>query len=68
MLWAAQEGEFSAFRELAESLAGVTKWQLSQSGSSLQAIVAGEHPDLIGYLRENIDRMTFDPATRKWTR
>lgn len=60
--WAAQEGDFTAFRHTAEWAASGNKWEIGQ----LPALVVGEHADLIGYLRENIDRMKYDPATRKW--
>lgn len=61
-LWAAQEGDFSAFRQTAEQAARGKKWELEQ----LKGLVAGEHADLIPYLRENIDSMKFDPVARKW--
>lgn len=61
-LWAAQEGDFTAFRRTAEEAASGKKWEAEQ----LAALVTGRHADLIGFLRENIDRMKFDPATRKW--
>ena len=32
----------------------------------LSSLVAGQHGDLIAYLRENFGRLRFDPATRKW--
>lgn len=63
-LWAAQEGDFGAFRQTCEQAARGKKWE----GEQLPALVAGDHEDLIGYLRENIDQMKFDPETRKWGR
>ena len=63
-LWAAQEGDFSAFRQTAEQAARGKKWETDM----LKGLVAGEHADLLAYLRENIDKMTFDPAARKWSR
>lgn len=63
-LWAAQEGDFTAFRQTAEQAAVGKKWETER----LVELVAGEHQDLIGYLRENIDQMKFDPATRRWIR
>jgi hypothetical protein len=63
-LWAAQEGDVTAFRHTAEQAARGKKWELG----ALKGLVAGEHPDLLAYLRENIDGMTFDPAARKWNR
>lgn len=61
-LWAAQERDFSAFRQTVEQAAHGKKWETEQ----LKALTTGEYPDLIGFLRENIGRMKFDPATRKW--
>ena len=60
--WAAQEGDFSAFRYTAERAA---QGMLPESGQ-IKGLVAGEQQDPIGYLRENIDRMKYDPVTRKW--
>jgi hypothetical protein len=34
----------------------------------LRPLLAGEHEDLLGYLRENIGGMSFDAATGKWER
>jgi hypothetical protein len=62
-LWAAQEGDFSAFRQTAEQAAQGKKWEMEQ----LKGLVAGEHADLLAYLRKNIDAMRFDPVARKWT-
>jgi hypothetical protein len=61
-LWAAQEGDFTAFRKTAEQAARGHKWEQER----LANLVEGGHEDLIGYLRENIDRMTYDSTTRKW--
>jgi len=33
--------------------------------SNLLTAIAGEQANLIGFLRDNIERMKFDPATRK---
>lgn len=60
--WCAELGDFSAFRRLAEKAAVGKKWEDEQ----LSALVDGDHQNLIGYLRENIDRMKYDPATKKW--
>ena len=38
---------------------------LPESGQ-IKGLVAGEQQDPIAYLRENIDRMKYDPVTRKW--
>jgi hypothetical protein len=61
-LWAAQEGDFTAFRETAEQAARGHKWEKER----LADLVDERHEDLIGYLRKNIGRMKFDPTTRKW--
>ncbi|MEO5915511.1 MAG: hypothetical protein ABIS50_14860 [Luteolibacter sp.] len=60
--WAAGEGDFSAFRYTAEQAARGEMPEVSQ----IAGLVEGEHDDLIGFLRENIDHMKFDPAARKW--
>lgn len=60
--WSAELGDFSGFHRLAEEAASGKEWEAGQ----LPALVSGEHTDIIGYLRENIDRMKFDPATRRW--
>lgn len=62
--WAAQEGDFTAFRHTAEYAARGRKWEADQ----LKGLVAGEHADLMAYLRENIDVMKYDPVARKWGR
>lgn len=61
-LWAAREGDFTAFRHTAEEAASGKKWEREQ----LAGLVTGEHPDLISFLRQNISRMKFDPATQRW--
>lgn len=63
-LWAAQEGDFSAFRQTAEQAARGKNWEMEQ----LKGLVAGEHADLLAYLREHVDVMKFDPVARKWGR
>ena len=62
--WAAQEGDFSAFRHTAEYAARGRKWEADQ----LKGLVAGEHADMMAYLRENMDGMKYDPVARKWGR
>lgn len=61
--WAAELGDPSALRRLAEEAAAGKKWEREQ----LAKLVAGEPVDLIGYLRENIGRLRYDTTTRKWT-
>lgn len=63
-LWAAQEGDVSAFRHTAEQAARGKKWETD----AIKGLVAGDPPDLLAYLRENIGGMTYDPAARKWKR
>ena len=63
-LWAAREGDFTAFRKTAEQAARGHKWEQER----LPNLVDGGHDDLVGYLRENIDRMRFDSTKRKWSR
>lgn len=60
--WAAQEGDFTAFRETAEQAARGQKWELER----LVELVAGEHGDLIGFVRENLESLRYDPSRRKW--
>ncbi len=60
--WSAELGDPTAFRRLAEEAASGKKWELEQ----LAGLIVGKHEDLIDYLRKNIDRMKFDPVTRKW--
>lgn len=60
--WAAREGDFSAFRHTAEQAAAGKKWELEQ----LSELVAGEHEDLLAFLRGQIDFMTFDHGLQKW--
>lgn len=60
--WAAQEGDASALRRLAEEAARGKKWE----GEQLPGLIEGEHTDLLAFLRTNIDRLTFDPATRRY--
>ena len=61
-LWAAREGDFAAFRLTAERAALGKSWELKQ----LPELVAGEHPDMLEFLRRNIDGMKFDRETRRW--
>ena len=62
ILWAAREGDFSAFRTACEVAVQADKVAL------IQPLVGGAPTDLTGYLRENIDRMAFDPMSRQWHR
>lgn len=61
-VWAAQEGDLTAFQHLGEFAARGNGWYAKQLGT----LVAGQHGDLIGYLRENLGRFRFDPATHQW--
>lgn len=63
-VWAAREGDACALQVIAELAACGRTPELVE----LKALVAGEPGDLIGYLRENIDRLRFDAMTRKWSR
>lgn len=60
--WAAREGDASAFRHLAETAARDAKWERQQ----LASLVATDSTDLIGFLRANIGRLRFDPATQRF--
>lgn len=60
--WAAQLGDPSAFLRLAEEAARGKKWESER----LVELVAGEHDDLIGFVRENLDSLKYDPETWKW--
>lgn len=61
-LWAAQEGDFTAFRETAEQAASGKKWEAER----LAELVMGDHTDLIEFVGANLDRIKYDPETRKW--
>lgn len=61
-MWAAREGDHSALLSLVTGPAVAKEDRVS----ALRAMVAGEQEDLIAYLKQNIDRITFDSATRKW--
>ncbi|RYD48486.1 MAG: hypothetical protein EOP85_03440 [Verrucomicrobiaceae bacterium] len=60
--WAAEQGDPTAFRRLAERAALNKKWERDR----LTALVPEGREDLIGYLRENIDRMEFDAGKKQW--
>ena len=61
-LWAAREGDFTAFRLTAERAALGKTWEQQQ----LAGLVAGNPPDMLEFLRRNIDTMKFDAETRRW--
>lgn len=61
-LWAAREGDFTAFRHTAEHAARGKKWEAEQ----LAGLVAGRHADLLGWLREHIGSLRFDAAAGRW--
>ncbi len=60
--WAAELGDPSAFLRLAEEAARGKKWETER----LAELVTGEHTDLIGFVRENLERLRYDSETRKW--
>ncbi|MES2475587.1 MAG: hypothetical protein V4640_07385 [Verrucomicrobiota bacterium] len=60
--WAAQEGDFTGFRQTAEQAANGKKWESER----LAELVAGEPEDVIGFVRENLQTLRYDAATRKW--
>lgn len=60
--WAAQEGDFTAFRQTAGQAARGNKWETER----LAELVTGDHADLIGFVRANLEKLRYDPETRKW--
>jgi hypothetical protein len=60
--WAAELGDASAMRRLAEEAGTGKKWEKQR----LAGLVDSEGEDLSALLQENLDRMTFDAATQKW--
>lgn len=60
--WAVREGDHSALRSL---VSGTVTNDEDRIGT-LRALVAAEPENIISYLRENMDRMTFDPVIGKW--
>ena len=60
--WAVREGDHSALRSL---VSGTVTNEEDRIGT-LRALVAAEPENIISYLRENMDRMTFDPVIGKW--
>lgn len=61
-LWAARLGDATAFRMVGEQAAR------EEDGyeERLRSLVAGEHADIIAYIRENLAKMKFDAASGKW--
>ncbi len=59
---AAQAGDPSAFRYLAEQAA------LQENGCAerLRKLIPAEHPDPAAFVREQFPRLAYDPATRTW--
>ncbi len=47
---------------MAEQAARGKKWEAEQ----LAGLVAGEHADLLGWLREHIGSLRFDAAAGRW--
>lgn len=62
-LWAAQLGDPSAFRYVAEKAARGEKGYKEH----LASLLGEEHTDPIDYVRINLNAMRFDPVTGKWT-
>ena len=61
-LWAAREGDETAFLCIAEEAARGKKWEREQ----LTNLVAGEHEDVVGFVREHLGKLRFDPSSRQW--
>lgn len=61
-VWAAELGDPSALRRLAERTAEGRKWEREQ----LARLIPAAPADLVPYLRKNLSKLTHDPATRTW--
>jgi hypothetical protein len=61
-VWAAELGDPSALRRLAEEAAAGKKWEREQ----LARLIPAAPADLIPYLRGNLAQLAHDPATRTW--
>ncbi|QJE97591.1 hypothetical protein [Luteolibacter luteus] len=61
--WAAQAGDFSAFRSIAEKAAKKEQGQEDR----LRSLVAGEPADAVGFVRVNLEKMRFDEGSGKWS-
>jgi hypothetical protein len=61
-LWAAREGDESAFLRIAEEAARGKKWEKEQ----LMSLVQGEHEDVVGFVREHLGKLRFNPGSRRW--
>lgn len=61
-VWAAELGDPSALRRLAERTADGQKWEREQ----LARLIPAAPADLLSFLRQNLARLTHDPATRTW--
>lgn len=61
-LWAAREGDESAFLRIAEEAARGKKWEKEQ----LVSLVEGGHEDVVGFVREHLGKFSYEPPTRKW--
>lgn len=61
-LWAAELGDPSALRRLAERTAEGQKWERDQ----LTRLIPAAPADLIPFLRQNLAGLTYAPATRIW--
>ena len=60
--WAAELGDPSALRRLAERTAEGQKWERDQ----LTRLIPAAPADLIPFLRQNLAGLTYAPATRIW--
>lgn len=61
-VWAAELGDPSALRRLAQEAAAGKKWEREQ----ITRLIPAAPADLIPFLRQNLTRLTHDPATRTW--
>jgi hypothetical protein len=61
-LWAAQIGDASAFRHVAEKAAR------RETGykERLESLLKDKHQDPVGFVRENLEMIRFDPGSGKW--
>ena len=61
-IWAAELGDPSALRRLAERTAEGMDWERKQ----LVRLIPAAPADIIPYLRQNLPQLTHDPATGTW--
>ena len=60
--WAAQAGDASAFRYIAEKAAR----KETEYEECLRSLLTGEHADAVGFVRENLAELKFDAKSGKW--